>query len=185
MQNDQPNLRKFVKRATQAATVAFSAGIASAAAPEEEKSGPAETIPIRAPGTTGLKLPLPGFGGAALSSAWLNPLSREDRVKLVQYAYDRGVRYFDTSPVHMESEVILGEALKDRRRQVCMVTKVESTKPEEVRKSVEQSLKAPRTEYLDIILIDGTPGREPMSVAQAMKIQAELARRLRDRAKER
>ena len=60
---------------------------------------------------------------------------------LVRYAYDRGVRYFDTAPSYMESQAILGEALKDRRRQVCLVTKVETTKPEEVRKSVESSLK--------------------------------------------
>ncbi len=63
---------------------------------------------------------------------------------LVRYAYDRGIRYFDTPPVYMESEAILGEALKDRRAEVCLVTKVESTKPQEVRKSVEQSLKTSR-----------------------------------------
>jgi aryl-alcohol dehydrogenase-like predicted oxidoreductase len=116
-----------------------------------------------------------------LPKAWFNPLSREDRVALVRYAYDRGVRYFDTSPVYMESEAILGEALKDRRRQVCLVTKVESTKPEQVRKSVEQSLKALQTDYLDILFIHGTPGLEQMSVTQAMKIHAELVRLRREK----
>jgi hypothetical protein len=76
----------------------------------------------------------------------------------------------------MESEAILGEALKDRRRQVCLVTKVESTKPEEVRKSVEQSLKVLQTDHLDLVLIHGTPGLEQMSVEQAMKIHAELVK---------
>ena len=37
------------------------------------------------------------FGGAALPKAWGNPLSTEDRVELVRYAYDKGVRYFDTA----------------------------------------------------------------------------------------
>ena len=77
---------------------------------------------------------------------------------LVRYAYDRGVRYFDTAGNYLESQAILGEALKDRRRQVCLVTKVETTKPEDVRKSVEPSLKALQTDYLDILLIHGTPG---------------------------
>jgi hypothetical protein len=131
-------------------------------------------------GKTGLKLPMLGFGGAALPTAAGNPLSREERVELVRYAYDRGVRYFDTAGgSYMDSQAILGEALKDRRRSVCVVTKVDTTVPGEVRKSVERSLKELQTDYLDIILIHGTPGLEQMSVNQAMKIHAELVK-LRD-----
>ena len=115
-----------------------------------------------------------GYGGAGLPKRWLNPLSYEDRVGLVRYAYDRGLRYFDTAANYFESQVILGEALQDRRRQVCLVTKVETTKPEEVRKAVEKSLQELRTDYLDILLIHGTPGLQQMSVAGAMKIHAEL-----------
>ncbi|MBP7937147.1 MAG: aldo/keto reductase [Phycisphaerae bacterium] len=177
---EQLGRRDFLKKATQAAaTVAVSAGIAAAAAPQENKSEQAETIPARSLGKTGLKLPLLGYGGAALPATWLNPLTTQQRVELVRYAWDQGVRYFDTSPVYMESETILGEALKDRRRDVCLVTKVESTKPEQVRKSVEKSLKTLQTDYLDILLIHGTPGLEQMSVPQAMKVHAELIK-LRD-----
>jgi len=79
----------------------------------------------------------------------------------------------------MESEAILGEALKDRRREVCLVTKVESTEPKDVRKSVEQSLKTLQTAYLDLVLIHGTPGLQQMTVPQAMKIHDELIK-LRD-----
>jgi predicted aldo/keto reductase-like oxidoreductase len=174
---EQLDRRNFLKTATQAAaTVAISAGMASAVAPEGKQNDKSDAIAIRTLGKTGLKLPILGYGGAALPTAWLNPLSREERVELVRYAYDRGVRYFDTSPVYMESEAILGEALKDRRRQVCLVTKVESTKPEEVPKSVEQSLKVLQTDYLDLVLIHGTPGLQQMSVEQAMKIHAELVK---------
>lgn len=172
--------REFLKQATRvAATVAvcdcIMPGQVQAGTPEQS----ATAIPTRTLGKTGLKLPILGYGGAALPKVWLNPLSQEDRVALVRYAYDHGVRYFDTSPVYMESEAILGEALNDRRRKVCLVTKVESTKPEDVRKLVESSLKTLHTDYLDILLIHGTPGLQQMSVAQAMKIQAQLAR-LRD-----
>jgi len=59
------------------------------------------------------------------------------------------------------------------------VTKVETTRPDGVRKSVEQSLKTLQTDYLDLILIHGTPGLEQMTVEQAMKIHAELVK-LRD-----
>ncbi len=169
--------RDFLKAGVAAAfgTAAIGSGLRAA----EESPTNTKPIPTRRFGKTGLELPILGYGGAALPKAWLNPLSHEDRVELVRYAYDRGVRYFDTSPVYMESEAILGEALKDRRRQVCLVTKVETTKPDEVRKSVEQSLKALQTDYLDLILIHGTPGLQQMSVEQAMKIHAELVK-LRD-----
>jgi predicted aldo/keto reductase-like oxidoreductase len=178
--NSQYGRREFLKKATQAAaSVAVSAGIASATEAGEKGDKLADAIPSRVLGKTGLKLPILGYGGAALPTAWLNPLSREERVGLVRYAYERGVRYFDTSPVYMESQAILGDALKDRRRQVCLVTKVEATQPAEVRKSVEQSLKALQTDYLDLILIHGTPGLEQMSVGQAMKIHAQLVK-LRD-----
>ena len=172
--------REFLKTATQAAaTVAVCQGLSLAAARGATSGQSLDLVPTRTLGKTALKLPILGYGGAALPKAWLNPLTTEQRVELVRYAYDQGVRYFDTSPVYMESEAILGAALKDRRRHACLVTKVESIKPEEVRKSAEQSLQTLQTDYLDILLIHGTPGLEQMSVAQAMKVHAELVK-LRD-----
>jgi predicted aldo/keto reductase-like oxidoreductase len=169
--------REFLKRTAQTlATVAIGECMMPADSWAVTTVPSAVAIPMRALGKTGLKLPLLGYGGAALPKAWRNPLSHEDRVALVRYAYDRGIRYFDTAGNYMESQAILGEALKDQRRDVCLVTKVETTKPEEVRKAVEKSLKELQTDYLDILLIHGTPGLEQMSVAQAMKIHAELVK---------
>ncbi|MCX6909347.1 MAG: aldo/keto reductase [Verrucomicrobia bacterium] len=169
--------REFLKKATQAfATVAVCEGMTPATVRAETLAQSPGTIPIRTLSKTGLKLPILGYGGAGLPKAWRNPLSYEDRVALVRYAYDRGLRYFDTAANYLESQTILGEALKDRRRQVCLVTKVETTKPEEVRKAVERSLKELQTDYLDILLIHGTPGLQQMSVEQAMKIHAELVK---------
>ena len=172
--------REFLKRAAQAATAAaVSGGVASAAAPKEKKVALADAIPTRVFGKTGVKLPILGYGGAALPKMWGNPLSLEDRVKLVRYVYDRGVRYFDTAGNYMDSQAILGKALKDVRKDVYLVTKVETTVPAEVRGAVEKSLGELRTDYLDAILIHGTPGLEQMSVKQAMRIHGELVK-LRD-----
>ena len=173
--------REFLTQSAQAAAArAVSVGMASAAGSAESSRDSVAAIPTTKLGKTGLKLPILGYGGAALPKAWLNPLSLEDRVQLVRYAYDRGIRYFDTAGAsYMESQSILGEALKDRRRQVCLVTKVDTTVPGEVRKSVEQSLKELQTDYLDILLIHGTPGLQQMTVNEAMKIHAELVK-LRD-----
>ena len=169
--------RGFLKTGVAAAigSVAAGSGVALAG----ESSNNSKQIARRPFGKTGRKLPILGYGGAALPKVWGNPLSTEDRVKLVRYAYDRGVRYFDTAGNYMDSQAILGEALKDVRDNVYLVTKVETTKPTIVRKAVEKSLKELKTDYLDAILIHGTPGLEQMSVEQAMKIYGELVK-LRD-----
>jgi len=169
--------REFVKKAAHAvATAAVFEGRIPAAAQAASAAPQASTIPVRSLGKTGLELPILGYGGAALPKAWLNPLSHEDRIALVRSAFDRGLRYFDTAGNYMESQAILGEALKDRRRDVCLVTKVETTQPEQVRKAVEKSLKEVQTDYLDVLLMHGSPGLEQMSVEQAMKIHAELVK---------
>jgi len=172
--------REFLKTAAQAAAVAaVSGGIASGAVPKEKSIDLADTIPTRALGKTGVKLPVLGYGGAGLVKIWANPLSLEDRAKLVRYAYDRGLRYYDTAGNYMESQSILGEGLKDVRDNVYLVSKVETTVAGEVRKAVEKSLKELQTDYLDAILVHGTPGIEQMTVSQAMKVHGELVK-LRD-----
>ncbi len=176
--NQEMGRREFFKRAAQAAAASVvSTGIASV--PKEKKIGLGNTIPARVLGKTGVKLPILGYGGAGLVKVWGSPLSPEDRVKLVRYAYGRGVRYYDTAGNYMESQAILGEALKDIRDNVFLVTKVETTQPARVREAVEKSLKELQTDYLDAILIHGTPGIEQMSVEQAMQIYGQLVK-LRD-----
>jgi predicted aldo/keto reductase-like oxidoreductase len=168
--------REFLRKGAQALATGAVCESMSPVSARGETQGQAAVIPMRALGKTGLNLPILGYGGAALPKRWRNPLSYEDRVALVRYAFDRGLRYFDTAGNYQESQAILGEALSDRRREVCLVTKVETTQSEQVRKAVEKSLKELRTDHLDILLIHGTPGLEQMSVEQAMKIHAELVK---------
>ncbi|MHC4249091.1 MAG: aldo/keto reductase [Planctomycetota bacterium] len=142
-----------------------------------DRTGPAAgAIPVRPFGKTGKSLPILGYGGAALPSKWGNPLSADDRVKLVRYAYDRGVRFFDTAGNYMESQTIMGWGLKGIRKDVFLATKVETTMPTEVRRAVENSLKELQTDYLDLIQIHGTPGLEQMTVKRAMQIHKELVK---------
>ena len=177
---NQISRRRFLKQAAQAAAAGVaSAGIASGAAPKDKQIDLADTIPARVLGKTGVRLPILAYGGAALPKAWGNPLSTEDRVKLVRTVYDRGVRYFDTAGNYMESQSLLGQGLKGIRDNVYLVTKVETTDPAKVRGAVEKSLRELQTDYLDAILIHGTPGLEQMTVKRAMEVHGELAK-LRD-----
>ena len=169
--------RDFLKTGVAAVvgSVAAGSGIVVAGKPSTDP----KPIPTRLFGKTGRVLPILAYGGAALPKVWGNPLSTEDRVKLVRTVYDRGVRYFDTANNYMESQSILGEGLKGIRDKVYLVTKVETTVPAEVRGAVEKSLEELQTNYLDAILIHGTPGLEQMTVDRAMKVHDELVK-LRD-----
>jgi predicted aldo/keto reductase-like oxidoreductase len=178
--NNELGRREFLKRITQAAAVAaVSGGIASGAVPKDKKIDTGDAIPTRVLGKTGVKLPILGYGGAALPKVWGNPLSTEDRIKLVRYSYDRGVRYYDTAGNYMESQSILGTALKDVRDNVFLTSKVEVTRAGRTKQAFEKVLGEMKTDYLDAILIHGTPGLEQMTVAEAMKVHGELVK-LRD-----
>ncbi len=175
--SDSVPRRDFIK--TGVAAVVGSAVAGAGVTGARETSPGAPKIATRKFGKTGLELPILGFGGAALPVRWGNPLSTEDRVKLVRYAHDRGMRYFDTAGNYMESESILGEALKGIRDKVYLVTKVETTDPARVRAAVETSLRKLQTDFLDAVLIHGTPGLEQMTVERAMEVHGELVK-LRD-----
>jgi len=177
---DRLQRREFLRLAAQAAAVgAVSADFVSGETPKNKTIELTGEIPTRMIGRTGVKLPILGYGGAALPKTWLNPLSTEDRVKLVRYAYDRGIRYFDTAGNYMESQAIIGQALKDVRDNVFLTSKVEVMRAGRTRGAFEKVLAELQTDYLDAILIHGTPGLEQMTIAEAMKVHAELVQ-LRD-----
>jgi predicted aldo/keto reductase-like oxidoreductase len=180
--------RAFLKGAALAA--AMPAGMASAASKADRPGGRAGAIPARPFGKTGRTLPILGYGGAALPKKWGNALSTEDRVKLVRRAYDTGIRYFDTaiSTTYGESQAIIGKALKEARDEVFITTKVDfwdTSRPDgritkvdkaEVGRQVEKNLAELQSDYIDAILIHGTPGVEQMTVEQCMEVHGELVK---------
>lgn len=185
--NPQLPRREFLKRTAHVAAVAGLAGVA-AAVPKGKQIKLAGGLPTEIFGGTKLKLPTLGYGGAALPKKWGNPLSLEDRIKLVRYAYDSGVRYFDTSIsyTYQESQSIIGKALKEVRDDVFITTKVdfwnrarpdgriEKVSKKEVARQVQMNLKELQTDYIDAVLIHGTPGVQQMTIEQNMEVQAEL-----------
>jgi len=194
--DNQLDRRHFMKnsaRATAAAAMAaagLSANAACGAVPEDKNITFTDSLPTRVLGKTNAELPILGYGGGALPKKWGNTLSTEDRVKLVRHAYDSGIRYFDTaiSISYGDSQTIIGKALKDVRDNVFITTKVDfwdKSKPDgrvteikkgEVAQQVEKNLAELQSDYIDAILIHGTPGVEQMTVEQCMEVQGELAK---------
>jgi predicted aldo/keto reductase-like oxidoreductase len=147
-------------------------------------------LPTRVLGRTKVELPILGYGGAALPKKWGNTLSTKGRVKLIRHAYDRGIRYFDTaiSYTYEDSQAIIGQGLKDVRDNVFITTKVDfwnTSRPDgritkvnkrDVARQVEKDLAELKSDYIDAILIHGTPGVEQMTVDQCMEVHEELVK---------
>jgi len=150
------------------------------------------TIPARDFGKTGHRLPVLAFGGSAMVEKWASAYnvslpSFGQRVEMARHAYHAGIRYFDTSCNYGESEAILGEALKDVRKNIYLATKVGVTRDDkaiierqQVRESVEKSLEQLRTDYLDCVQIHG-PVLEYAGYDRAMEIYEELAKLRQER----
>lgn len=178
-----PKRRRFLKSSLLAAgTATLGSSLAGAAAPDAKDSAKSP-IPMRKFGKTGLTLPVFGMGGSAMVAIFIRAygvklLDADARVAMVRHAYDRGVRYFDTARVYVESEGIMGKGLKGVRDQVYLTTKVAVTDPAEVRKSLETSLKQLGTDHVDLAQIH-SPAIERVGFDGAMKIHAELLK-LRD-----
>ena len=77
-------------------------------------------------------------------------VSKADGVKLIRRAYEAGINYFDTANAYTDSEEKLGEALADVRQNVIISTKSMGRDKKTVLGHIEQSLRALRTDYIDL-----------------------------------
>jgi predicted aldo/keto reductase-like oxidoreductase len=71
-------------------------------------------------------------------------------VKLLQRAYEGGIRFFDTARAYSDSEEKLGEALSDVRDNIYIATKAPRMEVKLFWEDLETSLKKLKTDYIDI-----------------------------------
>lgn len=114
-------------------------------------------------GGTGLKVS-PLCLGCMMFGTWGNS-DHEDSIKVIHRAIDEGINFLDTANVYSwgESEEIVGKALKDRRDEVVLATKVhgrmgdgpndQGNSRKHIFKAVEDSLKRLQTDYIDLYQI--------------------------------
>ena len=103
-----------------------------------------------------------GFGDMGLSGGHYGPgVDRAQGIRVIRDAYERGVRFFDTAEVYgpYVNEELVGEALASVRDKVKIATKfgfaIDGTKgldsrPERIRRVVEESLRRLRTDRIDL-----------------------------------
>jgi aryl-alcohol dehydrogenase-like predicted oxidoreductase len=113
-------------------------------------------------GESGLIVSSIGLGCMGLSFAYGTPPAREDAIRLIRGAVDRGVTFFDTAEVYgpFTNEELVGEALEPFRDDVVIATKFGfkearidrglDSRPENIRAVAEASLERLRTDRIDL-----------------------------------
>ena len=114
-------------------------------------------------GNTGIQVSVQCLG-AMMFGLWGNR-DHDDSVRIIHHALDNGINFVDTADVYSqgESEEVVGQALKGRRDQVVLATKVHGQMGEGlnrggnsrrwIRYAVEESLRRLGTDYIDLYQI--------------------------------
>ena len=112
-------------------------------------------------GRTGLQVSAVGFGGIPIIA-----LSRKEAERVVRYAYEKGINYFDTARAYGDSEEKIGTALKHVRDDVIIATKThQRTKEEAARAGLKQSLRNLQTDRIDLVQLHGIDSEETLEKA--------------------
>jgi 1-deoxyxylulose-5-phosphate synthase len=105
-------------------------------------------------GKSGVKVTRLAFGTGTVSGQVQRDLGQEQFTRLVRHAYDRGIRFFETSETYGEMHRMLGIALKgvprDSYRLMSKVTTREGADP--IAK-IDELRKLANTDYFDIMLM--------------------------------
>lgn len=100
-------------------------------------------------GKTGEKFPILSFGAQRIVDSRGCP--EKEALRIMSYALDQGIRYFDTAWIYSEgqSEERVGKVARERRKEMWIATKTWARKAREARKQLEESLKRLQTDHVD------------------------------------
>jgi predicted aldo/keto reductase-like oxidoreductase len=79
-------------------------------------------------------------------------LGKDGFIKLIHYAYDKGITYFDTCDRY-ESMAYMGDAIKDLPREKLFIQSKISGRPTDVVAAIDAERKRLNTDYIDSMLI--------------------------------
>lgn len=145
-----------------AAVMLSSAGVRAQPPATPPVSPKPASLPKRKLGT--LEVTALGLGCMNFCHGYAPRTSKEDEIKLIRSAYDRGVTFFDTAINYgpFLSEEAVGEGVEPFRDKVIVTTKFGygyddagknvglNSKPDYIRKMTEASLRRLKTDYIDL-----------------------------------
>ncbi|MDR1709888.1 MAG: aldo/keto reductase [Candidatus Accumulibacter sp.] len=107
-------------------------------------------------GASGIEVSVIGLGCWSFGGgSYWGAQSQQDADAVVAAAIERGINFIDTAEVYNdgESERALGRALKGRRSDVVLASKISTSHAGNVRKYLEGSLSRLGTDYLDVYIL--------------------------------
>ena len=122
-----------------------------------------------------------GLGCMSISANYGPPADKDQGIKTIRTAYEKGVTFFDTAEVYgtYTNEELVGEAVAPFRDEVVIASKFGfdlegseglNSRPEHIKKVVEESLKRLKTDHIDLYYQHRVDPKIPIEeVAGAMK----------------
>jgi aryl-alcohol dehydrogenase-like predicted oxidoreductase len=116
-------------------------------------------VKTRKLGNSGLVVSALGMGCMNLSFGTGKAVDTADGIKTIRAGYEKGITFFDTAEAYgpLTNELLVGEALEPFRKDVIIATKFGmisetgiNSRPEHIRKVVQESLQRLRTDYIDL-----------------------------------
>jgi len=149
MKNHHLSRREFFQRSAMAVGALALAPNALMGAPGAVKRTATDQVTL---GKTGIKLSRLGMGTGSNSGAVQTALGKEGFNKLVRYAYDQGITYFDCAESYKTFNW-LGDAIKGLPREKLFIQSKLRSKPGEVLAAIDNHRKVYNTDYVDSMLI--------------------------------
>lgn len=109
-------------------------------------------IPRRKFGRTGVEVTVIGMAGGRLAM-----ISRDEARQVVRRAWELGINFFDNARSYWDgrSEEVFGEILAPVRKEIFLTTKTTARSRKGAESDLEASLKALRTDYVDLWQVHG------------------------------
>ena len=198
MEKNELSRRKFLKEAIGAGLMVSGAGLLPSCSifqptPKPGYSFDSKMLPTVMFGSTGVPVPRILCG---LGSRFCHIDSDEEAQKMLHYALDHGLYYFDTawaydntiglppgkkkSPRHIISEERMGPVVKARRKEIFLSTKVTSRDPDEAMRQIETSLNRLQTDHLDQLMIHDVTTMDDVERLSEKGNLIDILHRLRD-----
>ena len=144
---DHCSRRDFLKSGLAAAALAGSGTLPLTAAPQTAT----DWVTL---GKSRVKVTRLALGTGTMSGEVQRDLGQEQFTKLVRYAYDRGIRFFETAESYHDMHRMLGIALQGiPRDSYRLMTKVTTRPGVDPQEKIDQLRKLANTEYFDIALL--------------------------------
>lgn len=132
------------------------------------------------------------FGGCPMGGYGWGETHHNDFVEAIRYALDIGINFFDTADTYGlgESERVLGEAIKGRRKEAIIATKFGvrrsetggtyyDNSPEWTRTALERSLTRLQTDYVDLYYIHYLDHKTPLKTVVSTLEQLVAEKKIR------